>query len=82
MERDHTFFHFSNTVIDVLGLKLPKRNIRCADCHRKIKRGKGRAADDGAGESLLRAEDDSDEDVEDNAYCPSMVAENPQCRKI
>lgn len=67
MERDQTFFHFSNTVIDVLGLKLPKRNIRCADCRRKIKRGKGRAADDSAGESLLRAEDDSDEDVEDNA---------------
>ena len=48
--------------IDVLGLRFSRGPVRCADCNRKIGQRHGKATDDGAGQSLLHADNESDDD--------------------
>lgn len=48
--------------VDVLGLRFSRGPVRCADCDRKIRQRQGKATDDGAGQSLLHADDGSDDD--------------------
>lgn len=50
--------------VDVLGLRFSRGPARCADCNRKVRQRHGKATDDGAGQSLLTADDESDDDVE------------------
>ena len=50
--------------VDVLGLRFSRGPVRCADCNRKIRQPQGKSTDDGAGQSLLHGEDESDDDVE------------------
>ena len=50
--------------VDVLGLRFSRGPVRCADCNRKIRQRHGKATDDGAGQSLLTAGEESDDDVE------------------
>ena len=50
--------------VDVLGLRFSRGPVRCADCNRKIRQRQGKMTDDGAGQSLLHTDEESDDDVE------------------